>query len=206
MSKKPTRAGTLKKKVSKVPANSRTLTSDVSSKLPALLTDVTLLRKHARQKVMDGAVTQDYRLDKDTIVHLLNQSLATELVCVLRYKRNYYVASGIKGRYVAAEFAQHAIEELAHADQIAERIMQLGGTPDFNPVGLAERSHAEYFAGTNLNDMIRENLVAERIAIESYRAFIQYIGNEDPTTRSMLESILKMEEEHADELSDLLDA
>jgi bacterioferritin len=206
MSKKPTRAGTLKKKVSKVPANSRTLTSDVSSKLPALLTDVTLLRKHARQKVMDGAVTQDYRLDKDTIVHLLNQSLATELVCVLRYKRNYYVASGIKGRYVAAEFAQHAIEELAHADQIAERIMQLGGTPDFNPVGLAERSHAEYFAGANLNDMIRENLVAERIAIESYRAFIQYIGNEDPTTRSMLESILKMEEEHADELSDLLDA
>jgi bacterioferritin len=206
MSKKPTRAGTLKKKVSKVPANNRTLTSDVSSKLPALLTDVTLLRKHARQKVMDGAVTQDYRLDKDTIVHLLNQSLATELVCVLRYKRNYYVASGIKGRYVAAEFAQHAIEELAHADQIAERIMQLGGTPDFNPVGLAERSHAEYFAGTNLNDMIRENLVAERIAIESYRAFIQYIGNEDPTTRSMLESILKMEEEHADELSDLLDA
>lgn len=195
----------MKQKMPKVPANSRALTRDVSSKLPALLTDVALLRKLARQKVMDGAVTQDYRLDKDTIIHLLNESLATELVCVLRYKRNYYVASGINGRYVAAEFAQHAIEELAHADQIAERIMQLGGTPDFNPVGLAERSHAEYFAGTDLNDMIRENLVAERIAIESYRAFIQYIGNEDPTTRSMLESILKMEEEHADELSDLLD-
>ncbi len=204
MNKKPIKAGTSKQKLPKVPANSGVLTKNTTHALPALLTDKSLLRKLARQEVDDGAVTQDYALDKAKIVDLLNESLATELVCVLRYKRNYYVASGIKGRYVAAEFAQHAIEELAHADQLAERIMQLGGTPDFNPAGLAERSHAEYFAGTNLKDMIRENLVAERIAIESYRAFIQYIGNDDPTTRSMLETILKMEEEHADELSDLL--
>lgn len=205
MNKKPIKAGVPKQKLLKTPVDTYSLTNDVEHSLPALLTDKTLLRTLARKKLDDGAITDDYRLDKKTIIDLLNESLATELVCVLRYKRNYYVASGIKGRYVAAEFAQHAIEELAHADQIAGRIMQLGGTPDFNPVGLAERSHAEYFAGTKLKDMIRENLVSERIAIESYRAFIQYIGNEDPTTRSMLESILKMEEEHADELSDLLD-
>lgn len=169
-----------------------------------LLTDKSLLRKMARKGIDDGAVTPDYSLDKETVIRLLNGSLATELVCTLRYKRHYYVASGIKGRYVAAEFQQHAIEELAHADLIAERIMQLGGSPDFDPAGLAERSHAEYFAGTNLQDMIRENLVAERIAIESYRAFIQFLGDKDPTTRSMLESILAMEEEHADDLTDLL--
>jgi bacterioferritin len=172
--------------------------------LSPLLTDKSLLRKMARKGTDDGAVTADYSLDKETVIGLLNESLATELVCTLRYKRHYYVASGIKGRFVAKEFAQHAIEELAHADQIAERIMQLGGTPDFNPVGLADRSHAEYFAGTDLHDMVRENLVAERIAIESYRAFIQFLGDKDPTTRSMLESILAMEEEHADDLTDLL--
>lgn len=172
--------------------------------LSPLLTDKSLLRKMARKSADDGAVTPDYSLDKETVIGLLNESLATELVCTLRYKRHYYVASGIKGRFVAGEFAQHAIEELAHADQIAERIMQLGGTPDFNPVGLADRSHAEYFAGTDLHDMVRENLVAERIAIESYRAFIQFLGDKDPTTRSMLESILAMEEEHADDLTDLL--
>ena len=172
--------------------------------LTPLLTDKSLLRKMARKSTDDGAVTPDYSLDKETVIGLLNESLATELVCTLRYKRHYYVASGIKGRFVAKEFAQHAIEELAHADLIAERIMQLGGTPDFNPVGLADRSHAEYFAGTDLHDMVRENLVAERIAIESYRAFIQYLGDKDPTTRSMLESILAMEEEHADDLTDLL--
>lgn len=169
-----------------------------------LLTDKSLLRKMARKGVDNGAVTPDYTLDKDTVIGLLNESLATEIVCTLRYKRHYYVANGIKGRYVAAEFKQHAIEELAHADLIAERIMQLGGTPDFNPVGLADRSHAEYFTGTDLHDMIRENLVAERIAIESYRAFIQFLGDKDPTTRSMLESILSMEEEHADDLTDLM--
>jgi bacterioferritin len=172
--------------------------------LSPLLTDKSLLRKMARRSADDGAVTPDYSLDKKTVIGLLNESLATELVCTLRYKRHYYVASGIKGRFVAREFAQHAIEELAHADLIAERIMQLGGTPDFNPVGLADRSHAEYFAGTDLHDMVRENLVAERIAIESYRAFIQFLGDKDPTTRSMLESILAMEEEHADDLTDLL--
>lgn len=177
---------------------------DEKNRMSPLLTDKSLLRKMARKGVDDGAVTSDYSLDKETVIELLNGSLATELVCTLRYKRHYYVANGIKGRYVAAEFKQHAIEELGHADQIAERIMQLGGTPDFNPVGLAERSHAEYFAGTDLHDMIRENLVAERIAIESYRAFIQFLGDKDPTTRSMLESILSMEEEHADDLTDLM--
>jgi bacterioferritin len=174
------------------------------SEMSPLLTDKSLLRKMARKGVTDGAVTPDYALDKDIVIGLLNESLATEIVCTLRYKRHYFVATGIKGRYVAEEFKQHAIEELAHADLIAERIMQLGGTPDFNPVGLADRSHAEYFAGTDLHDMVRENLVAERIAIESYRAFIQFLGDKDPTTRSMLESILAMEEEHADDLMDLL--
>jgi bacterioferritin len=178
--------------------------SHLAQHISPLLTDKALLRKMARRGVDDGAVTPDYSLDKESVIELLNGSLATELVCTLRYKRHYYVASGIKGRYVAAEFKQHAIEELGHADQIAERIMQLGGAPDFNPVGLADRSHAEYFAGTALHDMIRENLVAERIAIESYRAFIQFLGDKDPTTRSMLESILSMEEEHADDLTDLM--
>lgn len=180
---------------------------DMDSKvgvLSPLLTDKSLLRKMARKNTNEGAVTPDYSLDKETVIGLLNESLATEIVCTLRYKRHYYVASGVKGRFVAKEFKQHAIEELAHADLIAERIMQLGGTPDFNPVGLADRSHAEYFAGTDLHDMVRENLVAERIAIESYRAFIQFLGDKDPTTRSMLESILAMEEEHADDLTDLL--
>jgi bacterioferritin len=206
MNTKADRAGVSKQKAVKKPADIGLSSTNKAGILPALLTDKPLLRKMARKNVDDGAVTQDYKLNKATVIDLLNASLATELVCVLRYKRHYYVASGIKGRFVAAEFAQHAIEELAHADQIAERIMQLGGAPDFNPVGLADRSHAEYFAGTKLQDMVRENLVAERIAIESYRAFIQYIGNDDPTTRSMLESILAMEEEHADDLTDLLEA
>lgn len=174
------------------------------TKLPSLLTDKSLLRKLARKKVDDGAVTQDYSLDKEAVIQLLNESLATEIVCTLRYKRHYYVATGIKGRMVAAEFAEHAVEELQHADQIAERIMQLGGTPNFDPVGLADRSHAEYHAGTDLQEMIRENLVAERVAIENYRAFAQFLGNEDPTTRRMIESILAMEEKHADDLTDLL--
>jgi bacterioferritin len=181
--------------------------ADMESKvgvISPLLTDKSLLRKMARKSTDDGAMTADYSLDKETVIGLLNESLATELVCTLRYKRHYYVATGIKGRYVAAEFKQHAAEELAHADLIAERIMQMGGTPDFNPVGLADRSHAEYFAGTDLHDMVRENLVAERIAIESYRAFIQFLGDKDPTTKSMLEGILAMEEEHADDLLDLL--
>ena len=176
-----------------------------NSKLPQLLVDKALLKKMARKNVDDGAVTPDYSLDKKTVIHLLNESLATEIVCTLRYKRHSYVARGIKGRMVAKEFVEHADQELQHADQIAERIMQLGGTPNFDPVGLAERSHAQYHAGTDLQEMIRENLVAERIAIENYRAFIQYLGDADPTTRRLLESILAMEEEHADDLTDLLE-
>ena len=173
--------------------------------LSALLTDKDYLRKLARKKVSDGAVTPDYKLDLNIVIGLLNEALATELVCMLRYKRHYFVAKGIKGRVVATEFAAHALEELGHADLLAERIMQLGGLPNFDPSGLSERSHAQYHDGTDLQEMIWENVVAERIAIESYRAFIQFLGDEDPTTRRMLEGILAMEEEHADELADLLE-
>ena len=183
----------------------RTKADTHKTELSALLTDKNYLRKLAREKVSTGAVTPDYNLDLKTVIHLLNEALATELVCMLRYKRHHFMAQGIKGRVVAAEFAQHAVEELGHADLLAERIVQLGGAPNFNPEGLADRSHAQYHDGTDLQEMILENLVAERIAIESYRAFIQFIGDEDPTTRKMLEGILAMEEEHADELSDFLE-
>ena len=135
---------------------------------------------------------------------LLNEALATEIVCVLRYKRHYFMASGIHAESVAAEFLQHANEEQVHADQIAQRIVQLGGETDFDPAGLVTRSHAEYVEGENLTDMIKEDLVAERIAIDSYRDMINYLGNDDPTTRRMMEGILAMEEEHADDLVSLL--
>ena len=139
------------------------------------------------------------------VIDLLNQALATELVCVLRYKRHYFMASGIHAQAVAVEFLEHATEEQGHADQIAARITQLDGEPDFDPKGLATRSHAEYVAGTTLIDMIQEDLVAERIAIDSYAEMARYIGDDDPTTRRMLESILAVEEEHADDLKNLLD-
>jgi bacterioferritin len=139
------------------------------------------------------------------VVDLLNEALATEIVCVLRYKRHHYMAAGINADAVAQEFLQHANEEQGHADQIAQRIVQLQGEPNFNPDGLATRSHAEYVEGENLIDMIREDLVAERIAIDSYREMIGYIGDKDTTTKRMLESILAMEEEHADDLVGLLE-
>jgi bacterioferritin len=169
------------------------------------LTDIKTLRERARQHIERGAVTEGYAADRETVIKVLNESLATEIVCVLRYKRHYFMASGIHAESVAAEFLQHANEEQGHADQIAQRIVQLGGEPNFNPEGLLSRSHAEYVEGETLLDMIKEDLVAERIAIDSYRDFIQYLGNDDPTTRRMMEGILAMEEEHADDLVNLLD-
>lgn len=168
------------------------------------LTDIKTLRKRARQHIEQGAITAGYSADRDTVVKLLNEALATEIVCVLRYKRHYFMASGINAQSVAAEFLQHATEEQAHADLIAQRIVQLGGKPDFSPEGLATRSHSEYHDGDDLLEMIREDLIAERIAIDSYRDMINYLGNDDITTRRMLETILAMEEEHADDLSSLL--
>lgn len=169
------------------------------------LTDIKTLRERARQHIEQGAVTEGYSADRKTVIKILNESLATEIVCVLRYKRHYFMASGIHAESVAAEFLQHANEEQGHADQIAQRIVQLGGEPNFNPEGLLSRSHAEYVEGDTLLDMIKEDLVAERIAIDSYREIIQYLGNDDPTTRRMMEGILAMEEEHADDLVSLLD-
>ncbi|MDF3864229.1 ferritin-like domain-containing protein [Pseudomonas denitrificans (nom. rej.)] len=170
----------------------------------AQLTDVQTLRQRARQNIEDGAVTEGYHADRKTVLRLLNESLATELVCYLRYKRHYFMATGLKASVAAAEFLEHATQELQHADLLAERIMQLGGEPDFNPQGLTERSHAEYVAGANLREMITENLVAERIAVDSYREIVVYLGDDDPTTRRLFEEILAQEEEHADDMADLL--
>ena len=170
----------------------------------SVLTDIQALRKRARQHLEEGAVTSGYSADRETVLKQLNASLATELVCVLRYRRHHFMAKGIQSQGIAAEFLAHSNEEQGHADILAERIVQLGGEPDFSPTGLAARSHAEYIAGTTLTDMIREDLVAERIAIDSYRGFIQYLGDKDPTTRRLLENILSVEEQHADELADLL--
>ena len=168
------------------------------------LTDIKTLRERARQHIENGAVTQGYSADRDTVIKLLNEALATELVCVLRYKRHYFMANGIHAEAVATEFLQHANEEQGHADQLAGRIVQLGGAPNFSPDGLSTRSHAEYVEGDSLIDMIREDLVAERIAIDSYRDMIRYTGTDDPTTRRLLEGILAVEEEHADDLVTML--
>ena len=169
------------------------------------LTDIKTLRERARQHIENGAVTEGYRADRETAVKILNEALATEIVCVLRYKRHYFMAAGIHAEGVAAEFLEHANDEQGHADQIAHRIVQLQGEPNFNPEGLLMRSHAEYVEGTSLTEMIKEDLVAERIAIDSYREMINYFGNDDPTSRRLMESILAVEEEHADDLVNLLD-
>lgn len=169
------------------------------------LTDIQTLRARARMHIEQGAITEGYKADREVMVNLLNEALATELVCILRYKRHYFMASGINADSVAQEFLQHATEEQGHADQIATRIVQLKGEPNFNPEGMAMRSHAEYVEGNSLLDMIKEDLVAERIAIDSYGEMIRYIGDKDITTRRMLEGILAMEEEHADDLSSLLE-
>jgi bacterioferritin len=163
------------------------------------------MRKDARKHIDKGAVTEDYAADRTALIKQLNHALATELVCVLRYRRHYFMARGIHSRLVAAEFLAHGNEELAHVDSLAMRIVQLGGEPDFSPQKLDERSHAEYVAGHTLHDMIREDLVAERIAIQSYRAIIHSIGDNDSTTRDLLSQILAVEEQHADEFAGLLD-
>ncbi len=169
------------------------------------LTDVKTLRERARRHIEKGAVTEGYRADRTTVVKILNEALATEIVCVLRYKRHYYMAAGIHAEAVAQEFLQHANEEQQHADQIAQRIVQLGGAPNFSPEGLHTRSHSEYVEGETLVEMIKEDLVAERIAIDSYREIIAYLGDPDPTPRRLMEEILAMEEEHADDLSGMLE-
>lgn len=168
------------------------------------LSDIKELRRRARQKIEQGPVTEGYKADRQKVISVLNEVLATELVCVLRYKRHYYMASGINAEPVAQEFLQHANEEQVHADQVAQRITQLQGEPNFNPEGLATRSHSEYVEGGSLVEMIREDLVAERIAIESYSEIIRWLGNDDPTTRGLIEEILAKEEEHADDLSNML--
>ena len=170
----------------------------------SFLSDVRSLRERARRHIEQGAVTEGYKCDRDTVIKILNEALATEIVCVLRYKRHHFMAKGIHAKSVAAEFAQHAAEELAHADLIAERIVQLGGAPDYSPAVLVLRSHAEYVEGRDLAEMIKEDLIAERVAIESYGEMIRFVGDGDPTTRVMLEGILATEEEHAEDLSSLL--
>ena len=169
------------------------------------LTDIKTIRARARRHIEKGAVTEGYPAERSTVVKILNEALATEIVCVLRYKRHFYMAGGINAQSVAQEFLQHANEEQVHADEIAARIVQLGGEPNFSPDGLLTRSHSEYVEGETLIDMIKEDLVAERIAIDSYREMIAYLGTDDPTTRRMLEGILAMEEEHADDLASLLE-
>ena len=166
--------------------------------------DIEEIRRRARQHVEEGAVTAGYRADRPTVLRLLNEALATEIVCVLRYKRHYFMADGLNAEGAKAEFAEHALAEQGHADQIAARIVQLGGAPNFSPEGLSARSHAQYVEGTTLAEMIRENLVAERIAIDSYGEMIRWIADGDPTTRRMLEGILAAEEEHADDMKSLL--
>ena len=168
------------------------------------LTDIKTLRERARKHIEQGAITEGYKVDLPTAIKILNEALATEIVCVLRYKRHYFMASGIHSEAIASEFLQHANEEQGHADEIAARIVQLGGAPDLNPDGLTSRSHAEYVEGETLIDMIKEDLVAERIAIDSYREMIKYFGTDDSTSRRMLEGILAMEEEHADDLVSML--
>ncbi len=189
--------------MSKPASKSKPQKTSTAGKSP--LTDTATLRANARKNIEDGAVTSTYGADKEVVIRLLNDALATEWVCVLRYYRHYFMASGMLADSVKAEFLEHAQQEQEHANRISERIVQLGGEPDLNPDTLTMRAHAEYKAGHNLRDMVKEDLVAERIAIDSYREMINYIGDRDTTTKRILESILAQEEEHADEFSDLLD-
>lgn len=169
------------------------------------LTDILEIRRRAREHIDQGAVTDGYKADRTTVLRVLNEALATEIVCVLRYKRHHFMASGIHSQAVAQEFLEHASEEQTHADKIAQRIVQLGGEPNLSPEGMLTRSHSEYVEGKTLTDMIREDLIAERIAIQSYAEIIRYLGSDDPTSRQMMESILANEEEHAEDLKTLLE-
>jgi len=179
--------------------------SPQSNKRGPFVSDIEEIRRRARQHIENGAATDAYLADRETVIRVLNEALATEIVCVLRYKRHHYMAAGIHAQAVAEEFLEHASEEQQHADMIAERIVQLGGAPNFSPEGLAMRSHSQYVEGTTLVDMIREDLVAERIAIDSYSEIIRYLGTNDPTSRRVLEEILAKEEEHADDMKTLIE-
>ncbi|HUJ15578.1 MAG TPA: ferritin-like domain-containing protein [Thermoanaerobaculia bacterium] len=176
----------------------------MATKQETFLTDIKEIRRRARKHIEEGAVTSGYQADREAVIKLLNEALATEIVCVLRYKRHYFMAQGIHSDPIAQEFLTHANEEQQHADQISSRIVQLGGAPNLSPDGLTSRSHSEYAEGENLVDMIKEDLIAERIAIDTYTEMIHYIGEKDITTRRMLESILAVEEEHADDLASFL--
>jgi bacterioferritin len=186
------------------PAN-QSPTANPSSAAKSPLTDTATLRANARRNIEDGAITSSYHADREVVIRLLNEALATEWVCVLRYYRHYFMASGMLADSVKSEFLEHAKQEQEHANKIAERIVQLGGEPDLNPDTLTSRAHAEYKEGQDLRDMVKEDLIAERVAIDSYREMINYLGDKDTTTKRILESILAQEEEHADEFSDLLD-
>ncbi len=186
--------------MSKQPASKKAMTVPASG-----ISDRKTLRANARKSIEDGAITPTYAADRKMAIKLLNDALATEWVCVLRYYRHYYMAKGMLADAVKAEFLEHAQQEQAHAGMLAERIVQLGGEPDFNPDTLTARAHAEYKEGGNLRDMVRENLIAERIAIDSYREMINFVGDKDTTTKRILEQILAQEEEHADDFADLLD-
>src|SRR4051794_15194478 len=170
------------------------------------VSDIEAIRRRARQHIEKGAVTENYKADRETVLRVLNEALATELVCVLRYKRHYYMAAGIHAQAVREEFLEHSNEEQQHADQIAERITQLDGAPNFSPEGLVDRTHSQYVEGTDIMDMIREDLVAERIAIETYSEIIRYLGDKDPTSRRVMEEILAKEEEHAEDLKTLIES
>jgi bacterioferritin len=175
-----------------------------SLSMSEFISDLAAIRERARRSIEDGAVTGGYKGDREQVIKVLNEALATELVCILRYKRHYYMAKGIHSESVKAEFLQHAGEEQQHADWIAERINQLGGEPNFNPKGLADRSHSEYDESSDLQSMIKEDLIAERIAIDTYADIIRWVGDDDPTTRKLMVDILKVEEEHADDMANLL--
>lgn len=187
-----------------MPLTNDLLNGDPMNNERPFLTAVKTLRERARNHIRQGAVTPGYKADREAVVRILNEALATELVCVLRYKRHQHMAKGPNAQSVAAEFAEHALEEQQHADMIASRIVQLGGEPDYSPLKLVMRSHTEYIEGVDLADMIKEDLVAERIAIESYGEIIRHIGAQDPTTRRMLEAILAKEEEHAEDLASIM--
>jgi bacterioferritin len=169
------------------------------------LSDIQEIRNRARKHMDKGAVTDGYKADLQTVLRVLNEALATEIVCVLRYKRHHFMAKGLNAQSVAAEFTEHATEEQEHADRIAQRITELGGEPNFSPDGLAARSHSEYVEGDTLTDMIKEDLIAERIAIESYSEIIRYLGENDPTSRRLMEEILAKEEEHAEDMRSLIE-
>ncbi|HVR81027.1 MAG TPA: ferritin-like domain-containing protein [Luteimonas sp.] len=190
--------------MSKKPSANATKPKSAGNTGTAGLTDVATLRSNARKNIDKGAITDTYSADRATVIKLLNEALATEYVCVLRYYRHYFMASGMLADSVKAEFLEHAQQEQAHATMIAERIVQLGGEPDLNPDTLTKRAHAEYKEGKDLRDMVKEDLIAERIAIDSYREMINYIGDRDTTTKRILEHVLAQEEEHADEFADLL--